>query len=469
MHTIGFRQSSTTQDPITIPQTARYQHVYAIGATGTGKSTYLKQSFLQDVAAGHGACYFDFHGQDAPWLLDHIPRERVHDVVYLDPLHPTDVIGYNPLDGVRAKDFATFTDEIVGSLRHIHSSSWGARMDDILINAIRPLFDLPPESQGTLLGAVRMLNDPYYRNWVVKQTTEKTVRDFWQSEYASWSKNDQAHNLNSSLNKIRRFQSSPILRHFLGQQRSRVDFTRAIDRGQIIILNLDKWQMGAVNASTLAALILSRLIYEGTHRPIPQMPGSGAGGSLLRPFHIFIDEFQSITTLSTVEALSGIRKFAVGFTLAHQYTNQLDRDVFEAILGNVGTKIAFRVGGTDAARLAPSFELARQAILTDQPDFTFHANYKQGRGVQTVSGQLFPPNWQAHRYGPSIHRTMQAKFARPISELTEQYERWQTTRHYGNPGRERPVKKKEADQKQKGRGDQPKRHGMKSLGSIMLN
>ena len=170
-------------------------------------------------------------------------------------------MGYNPLDGIAPRHFASFTDEIVASLRHILERSWGARMDDILMNAIRPLFDLPGESKGTLLGAVRMLNDDAYRRFVVNQTTEDTVRDFWFSEYAAWSKTDKAHNVNSSLNKIRRFQSAPVLRHILGQQRSTVDFGQAIARQQLVILNFNKWKIGAVNANTLASLILSRIIY----------------------------------------------------------------------------------------------------------------------------------------------------------------------------------------------------------------
>lgn len=469
MHVLGYTQASIDQAPIAIDQEGRFQHTYAIGQTGTGKSTFLKQSFLQDVIAGHGACYFDFHGQDAPWMLDHIPRERLDDVIYIDPLHPSHVIGYNVLDGVRPADYATSTDEIVASLRHIHNASWGARMDDILTNAIRPLFDLPSESQGTLLGAVRMLNDPYYRAWVVNQSPEKTVRDFWQSEYASWSKTDQAHNLNSSLNKIRRFQSAPLLRHTLGQQQSRVDFARAIDRGQILILNLDKWKMGAVNASTLAALMLSRLIYEGTRRPMPHAP-SGAGEAMVKPFHIFVDEFHSITSLSTVEALSGIRKFKIGLTLSHQYTNQLDKPVLDAIIGNVGTKLAFRIGGSDADQLAASLDVPEPTHLTEQSDYCFLANYKQGQAVSTVRGQLYPPDWQRHGYGASIVRRMQAKFARPITDVEAQYDRWQMSRHYGNPVREPTVKRKRAGEGAMSRGDEtPKRRGLKSISSIMLN
>ena len=147
------------------------------------------------------------------------------------------------------------TDEIVGSLRHIFRDSWGPRMDDILMNAIRPLFDLPPQSQGTLLGAIRMLNDPVYRRWVLKHCRERTVLDFWNLEFGQWTKGNQTHDVNSSLNKIRRFQSSEILRRVLGQPRPTIDLGMAIERTQIVIIDCNKWKMGEKNASVLAALV----------------------------------------------------------------------------------------------------------------------------------------------------------------------------------------------------------------------
>ena len=157
-------------------QADRYQHVAVFGQTGTGKSVWARQSFMQDVMAGRGGCYFDFHGEDAKWLLDHIPPERATDVVYMNPLDPDFAVGFNPFYGIAPENYSTFTDEIVLSLKHIFRDSWGGRMDDILTNAIRPLFDLPPQSRGTLPGVVRMLNDPAYRRFVVNQCSERSVK-----------------------------------------------------------------------------------------------------------------------------------------------------------------------------------------------------------------------------------------------------------------------------------------------------
>jgi len=464
MHQLGYHTNSTTLAPIQVDQESRFQHTYVVGQTGTGKSTFAKDSFLQDIYAGFGGCFFDFHGQDAPWLLDYIPSQRIKDVIYLDALDRESAIGYNVLDGIRPEDYATFTDDIVASFRHIHSASWGARMDDILINAIRPLFDLPPESQGTILGAVRMLNDPYYRNWVVKQTKDQSARDFWLNEYASWSKNDRSHNLNSSLNKLRRLQSAPLLRNILGQQKSRIDFGRAIADGKIVILNMNKWRMGFDNANTLASLIISRLIYEGTRRRVPVIDGQTVGKVML-PFHVVIDEFQTITSLSAIEALSGIRKYRVGFTLCHQYTKQLPDAVLDAIKGNVGTKVVFRVGGEDALRLQHSMDVPNPKELTELADYEFIAQYKSGRSVSTHRGYSKPSTFPYHGHGDAIRSLMKSKYALPISEVEAKYERWMTTRHYGSVTSLPTAKKKDA----KSNSHSKIQHGMRSLTQIMLN
>lgn len=382
-HILGRYISSTPGDNVLAVSTeARFQHTHVIGQTGTGKSTFAKQSFLQDIIAGHGGCYFDFHGQDAAWLLDRVPPERIKDVIWFNPLMADGAIGYNVLDGVATEDYATFTDEIVATLRHIHHASWGARMDDILTNAIRPLFDLPPESKGTMLGVVRMLNDVHYRNFVVRQCPEQTVRDFWQREYAEWSKPDKAHNLNSSLNKIRRFQSSPVLRRILGQQKSRIDLRRAIADGQIIICDIDKWRMGAVNANTLASLIVSRLIYEATRRAMPRRQDGDIDESAVIPFSVVIDEFQTVTTLSAVEVFTGIRKFRVAFTVLHQYAAQLSPEMRHAINGNTGNRIAFRTGGEDAIHLQRVMDITKVSDFADLDDYHFIAQVKEGRNVQ---------------------------------------------------------------------------------------
>lgn len=482
-HFLGVARSDNRS--IEIAQATRFQHTYVLGQTGTGKSTWARQSFLQDAYAGRGGCYFDFHGEDAAWLLDHIPPERAEDVVYVNPLDPAAVIGFNPLDGVAPAHFAAVTDEIVGSLRHLHQASWGARMDDILMNAVRPLFDLPGESKGTLLGAVRMLNDEGFRRFVVHQCSEQTVRDFWFSEYAAWGKTDQAHNVNSSLNKIRRFQSAPVLRHTLGQQRSRLDLRAAIARRRLVILDLNKWRMGAVNASTLASLILSRLIYEATHRDVPTQDGRPVD-TLFPGFHVVIDEFQSVTSLAIVEALAGIRKSRVSFTLAHQHTAQIDPDILAAIKGNIGTKVLFRVGGDDAERFAKTLEITNPKELTSQADHQFFVQYKSGASVVTTRGRSelmdFPPTGQGRR----IRGYARGHYARPIDEVAAQYERWIERRHVGRPtgtraktGREKPGRSRRSGPAEgtvqsastvKGEeGRRPRRSaaGPRSLGAIM--
>lgn len=418
---------------------------------------------MQDVYSGRGGCYFDFHGEDARWLLDHIPPERADDVIYFNPLDQTHAVGYNPLDGIASQHYAAFTDEIVASLRHIHQASWGARMDDILMNAIRPLFDLPGESKGTLLGAVRMLNDDFYRRWAINHCREQTVVDFWRSEFAAWSKNDKAHNFNSSLNKIRRFQSAPVLRNILGQQKSCINFGQAIARQQLVILDFNKWKMGAVNANTLASLILSRIIYEATHRDIPMHDGEPVD-ELFPGFHVVIDEFQSIGSLAIVEALAGIRKSRVSFTLCHQHTDQISPDVLAAIKGNIGTTAIFRVGGDDAKRLHETVQVTNARELANQPDYAFTMQYKSGVGVATKRAYSELVDYPKQNCTSRIIGRMQGNFTVPVTDVEEKYDRWMSSSHYGGG-----VRTGATLRSKKVRGIGRQSGEMRSLGAIMRN
>lgn len=432
MHQLGTLK--TTGKPLSIPLDQRFQSVYAIGQTGTGKSTFLKNGFLQDVYAGHGACYFDFHGHDARWLLDHIPPERLDDVVYINPLNSSGVVGFNPLDGVGEGQDEQATAEIVASLKHIFADSWGGRMDDILTNAVRPLFHLPYESKTTLLAAIRMLNNPAYRSWVLKHCKEQAVLDFWQLEYANWTKGEQNGNVNSTLNKIRRFQAAPILRRVFSQPKSRINLAHAVQTGKLLIFDFNKPRMGAVNASVMGALFLSRLIYEATTRPQPVIGGEVVA-SAIKPFFFHIDEFHSIMSSATAMAFSEGRKFRMGITCVHQFTRQLTattpgRQVFDAIIGNVGTKVVFRVGGKDAKELFEAMEATESKHLSELPDYNFLAYLKQGNTMVRERGRTSPPDFPHYGYGPSIIRRTNADVCQPIEEVDAAYERWVRSKYF---------------------------------------
>lgn len=432
MHHLG--TNKVTARPLTVSLDRRFQSVYAIGQTGTGKSTFLKSGFLQDVYNGFGACYFDFHGQDARWLLDRIPPERLDDVIYVNPLNPTGVIGFNPLDGVAEGKDEQATAEIVSSLKHIFTDSWGGRMDDILTNAIRPLFHLPQESRTTLLAAIRMLNDPVYRTWVMKHCREKAVRDFWQLEYAKWSKTDQNANINSTLNKIRRFEAVPILRRTFGQTKSRINLAYAVQAGKLIIFDFNKPQMGEVNANIMASLYLSRLIHECMTRPMPKIGGEPVAGAI-KPFFFHIDEFHSILSSATAMAFSEGRKFRMGITAVHQFTRQLTattpgRKVFDAIIGNVGTKLVFRIGGNDATELFRAMEVPEPKHLSELPDYNFLAYLKQGNTMKRERGLTEVPDAPHHNYSASILRRMNADICKPVEEIDADYDRWSSRKHF---------------------------------------
>ncbi|MEL7275563.1 MAG: hypothetical protein AAGK98_03760 [Pseudomonadota bacterium] len=473
MHQLGTLKAN--HQPLTIPLEQRFQSVYAIGQTGTGKSTFLKHGFLQDVYSGFGACYFDFHGQDARWLLDRIPRNRLDDVIYVNPLDPTAVIGFNPFDGVREGQDEQATAAIVASLKHIFADSWGGRMDDILTNAVRPLFHLPYERKTTLLAAIRMLNDPTYRVWVLKHCRERAVTDFWEREFANWTKSDQNANVNSTLNKIRRFEAVPLLRRTFGQVRSRINLRHAVEAGKLIIFDFNKPQMGEVNASVMGALFLSRLIHEAMTRPQPTIDGEVFTGAL-KPFFFHIDEFHSVMSSATTIAFSEGRKFRMGISAVHQFTRQLTattpgRQVFDAVVGNVGTKIVFRIGGNDADELFRALEVAEPKHLTELPDYNFIAYLKQGRAMKRMRATTVLPDAPRHGYGASIIRRMKADVGTPITEIDTAYETLADRRFVGivKAGKRTEPKQPATRPRQQRKPGKGQPHQFRPLGAVMLD
>jgi len=285
------------------------------------------------------------------------------------------------------------------------------------------------------------------------------VRDFWFTEYAGWSKNDRAHNLNSSLNKIRRFQSSPTLRNILCQQKSGLNIRDAIAKQRLVILNFNKWRIGAKNADVLASLILSRIIYEATHREVPTKDGKPID-ELFPGFHVVVDEFQSISSLAIVEALAGIRKNRVSFTLCHQHTEQISPQVLAAVKGNIGTKVIFRVGGDDAHRLQRTVEVTNAKELATQADYEFMLQYKAGAKVVTRRGRSVLAPFRPQGNSAKIINWSNANHAQARADIGEQYERWLGSAHYG--GGVQPARLRRDTKVERNRGGR-----MRSVGAVM--
>jgi hypothetical protein len=314
-----------------------------IGKTGTGKSTLLRNLILQDIEAGEGVGLIDPHGDLAVDLLDHVPPRRTRDVVYFNPADREFPIGFNPVRSVSEPEFVA--SGIVSAFKNVWKDSWGPRLEYILYASIAAL---AAAANTTLLGVGRMLTDSEYRDWVVRQVKDPMVRSFWTDEFASYDRHFLSEAVAPIQNKVGQLVMSPLIRNIVGQVRSRIDLRFMMDRGRILIANLSKGALGEDKSNLLGSLLVTGFQLAAMSRNNVAMSG--------RPdFFLYVDEFQNFATDSFASILSEARKYRLNLTLAHQYTRQLREPIRDAVFGNVGTMIAFRVSESDAGVLAREY------------------------------------------------------------------------------------------------------------------
>lgn len=342
---IGLRSNYGGERPFGISNTDSWQHLYAVGKTGTGKSTLLHHIIVQRIAAGQGVTVIDPHGDLAVDLLNFIPPNRTDDLVYFNPADVEFPLGINLLANVLPDDRHLVASGIVNAFKSIWHQSWGPRMEYILHNGLTSLLDC---QNVTLLGLNRMLTDPQYRRWVVGQVKDPVVRSFWVNEFELYDPRFRREAISPIQNKLGQFLMNPRIRNILGQVKSKVDLRFMMDTGRILIVNLSKGQLGDEAANLLGSLLTSQIQVSAMRRV--NVPES----ERLEHF-LLIDEFFNFTTESFAKILSEVRKYRLSLTLANQYIGQLSDTVREAIFGNVGTIVAFRVGQSDAETLSKEF------------------------------------------------------------------------------------------------------------------
>ncbi len=325
-----------------IKQRDRLFHTYAIGRTGAGKTTLLETLFLQDMRSGRGCALIDPHGDLAERLAEQVPEERKADLVYMNVADPTQPYGYNPLRHVRGDKIPLAASGLIEALKKLWDDAWGPRMEHILRNT---LFALLEYGEATLPDVLRMLTDKPFQYEVMKRVTNPQVRNFWLKEFPQYNPRYRQESIAPIQNKIGAFLADPRLYRILTAPPIDLRIRQVMDQGKILIVNLSKGRLGEDTANMLGALLVSTVSLAAFSRA--ELPESAR-----RPFFLYIDEFQSFTTLAVASMVSELRKFNVGLILAHQHLHQLEPDVRHAVLANAGTVIAFRVGPEDAPLIA---------------------------------------------------------------------------------------------------------------------
>ena len=328
----------------------RRQHVYLLGKSGTGKSVLMFNMIIQNIQNGEGVCLVDPHGENVEGVLSAIPPHRMKDVIYFNPADADYHIGFNVLELVDPQYKHLVASGLMGIFTKIWANAWSARMEYILNNCILALLDTPGT---TLLGIPRMLVDKDYRQKIINNLKDPVIKAFWVHEYEAWQEKFRNEAIAPIQNKVGQFLSTSIIRNVVGQEKSTINIFDMMNEGKIFLVNVSKGRIGEDNSALLGGMIITKIQLAAMERVrIPE--------ETRRDFYLYVDEFQNFVTDAFASILSEARKYRLNLTVAHQYTAQLISDkssaVRDAIFGNVGTMIIFRVGSDDAEFLESEFE-----------------------------------------------------------------------------------------------------------------
>lgn len=352
-------QVSAEWQPFGLSIEDRRRHVYVVGKTGAGKTTLLKHLIVQDIEAGRGLMLLDPHGDLAEELLDLIPPRRTADIVYVSPADLGHPVGFNLLERVAPDDRPLVASRVVSVFKHLWRESWGPRLEYVLYNTVAALLDYPPgRGDVSLLGVPRLFTDPDYRERIVREIKDPRVRAFWTEEFASYGRDFAAEVVSPVQNKIGALLAAPAIRNMLGQARSTLRLSEAMDRRRIVIANLAKGRLGEAASNLLGSLLVTAVELAALGR-------ATAPEEERVDFCAYLDEFQSFSTDSFATILSEARKYRLALVIGHQYLAQISPAVRAAVFGNCGTLVSFQVGHDDAEAIAGEFAPFPAATLTD--------------------------------------------------------------------------------------------------------
>lgn len=328
-----------------ITRNDRGRHLYIIGQTGVGKSGMLELLTISDIYSPYGFAVIDPHGDYAISMLRRMTPERAQDVIYFNPADTDFPIAFNPMEVSDPKLKSHTASELIGVLKRMFES-WGPRLEYILRYSLLALLDYP---DATMLDITRILTDKRFRMDVLKFVEDPVVRNFWMIEFASWNDKFMAEAVAPVLNKVGAFTANPLVRNIIGQPKSSFNIRQIMDQRKILIVNLSRGLIGEDNAALLGALLVTKI-------QLGAMSRADIPADQRSPFYLYVDEFQNFATDSFATILSEARKYGLNLTVANQYIAQMSIEVKDAVFGNVGSIIAFRMGVDDARSMQRYFE-----------------------------------------------------------------------------------------------------------------
>ncbi len=404
----------------------RRRHFYVVGKTGMGKTVLLQNMISQDIAKGEGVAVVDPHGELVEGLLDIVPKNRINDVVYFNPADLEYPIAFNILESVDDEYKHLVSSGLMGVFTKIWANMWSARMEYILNNCILALLDSPG---NTLLGINRLLVDKEYRKKIVSKIKDPVVKAFWVDEYANYNERFRTEAIAPIQNKIGQFLSSSVIRNIVGQPKSTIDIRKIMDGQKILLLNLSKGRIGEDNSALLGAMMITKI-------QLAAMSRVDILEEKRKDFYLYVDEFQNFATESFADILSEARKYRLNLIMAHQYIAQLTSmsstggkitKVKDAVFGNVGTLVVFRVGAPDAEELIKEFEpYFIEEDLINLPKYNIYLKLMiDGVASKPFSATTLPPlTDKIEGTAEKIIKVSRERYAKSKQEVEDKIMRW---------------------------------------------
>lgn len=350
---LGISKFRGVEKKVYLPRDDRRRHLYILGQTGTGKSEFLKHLAQQDIARGEGLAFIDPHGSAAEDLLKMIPKERIEDVIYFNPADTERPMGLNILEGKTEQQKHLAINAFIALLYKLYDPGHTGIMGPRLERAIRNVMLTAMSEEGnSLVEVLRMLIDPAFAKEKLSLVKDPLVRRYWTDELAQTSDFHKSEVLGYFVSKFDRFVTEILMRNIIGQGQSAFKFREIMDSKKILIVNLAKGLIGEENSNFLGLLLVPRILMAAMSRQDLMEKGM----TDFPDFYLYVDEFQNFSTPDFVQILSEARKYRLNLTVANQFIGQLDEKIKDAVFGNVGSIVSFRVGPEDAAYMEKQFE-----------------------------------------------------------------------------------------------------------------
>lgn len=422
---IGVTNFRNEKQPFGIKDADRFNHIYVIGKTGTGKSTLLLNMAISDIQRGNGGiCLIDPHGDIAEQILDYVPKERIEDVIYFNPGDADYLISFNPLQEIQNGQEHLVVAGLIATFKRIWVDSWGPRLEYILRYALLTLCSYP---ERTLLDIQPLLTNYTFRQKVLAYCRDEYILSFWYNEFDKYSSQSRAEAISPILNKAGLFSAIAKLRNVIGQTKSDFQIRNIMDQRKILICNVSKGKLGEDATTLLGSIIVNAIQITALNRASQEEENR-------KPFYLYVDEMHSFISLSFADILAEARKYKLSLFLAHQYIEQIHEKIRYAIFGNVGTIIIFRVGAEDARHLAQEvYPTFAAEDLINLPKYAMYLKLMiDGSTSIPFSAETLPLTSREWKLKNHIKATVKKKYGKVGREITNQYVSHEVSSERGN-------------------------------------